>query len=234
MNKERSNTILYVGLALLVLSVIFTVLVTVVDVRAIGPNSSSVGFAGINGFFSEKLPYNHVCYKLSQLLGYLSILIFLFFFICGIVQLLKRKSFFKVDQSILVMVYMMIILVVLYIAFDKIALNYRPVLLPGETSLAPSYPSTHTLLAVCIFGAARIDLKHRIGSGKAANIINWMMIILMAATILARFLAGVHWFTDIIGGLLISGTLLSFYAALSREPHNKNITEGKEKDYGIN
>lgn len=215
---------LYIGVALLALSVLFTILVTVVDVRAIGPNGSSVGFAGINGAIAEKIPYNHVWYKLTQLLGYLAIVIFLFFAICGVVQLLKRKSFFKVDQSILVMGCMFVVLFLLYIVFDKVALNYRPVLLPGESVLEASYPSSHTMLAVCVFGAALIDLKHRLGAGRAYNIIRCMMVALIVITVAGRFLSGAHWFTDIIGGLLISGTLISFYAALSKAPHNKNIT----------
>lgn len=222
MKKERTNITLYLGVILLILSILFTFAVTIIDVRAIGPNGTSVGFAGINGAIAEKIGYNHILYKLTQLLGYLAIVIFAFFAICGFVQLLKRKSLFKVDRSILVMGYMFLLLFLLYILFDKVAINYRPLLLPGETVLEASYPSSHTMLAVCVFGAALIDLKQRLGTAKAYNIIKWMMVVLIVVTVLGRLFSGAHWFTDIIGGLLISGTLISFYAAFSMGPHDIN------------
>jgi undecaprenyl-diphosphatase len=37
-------------------------------------------------------------------------------------------------------------------------------------------------------------------------------ILLAAITVLFRFLSGVHWFTDILGGILISASLLFLFA----------------------
>ncbi len=223
MKKDNSNIACIVGVICLVLSVLFIFAVTTIDVRPVGPNGTSVGFAGINEAIAKMIGYNHVLYKLTQLLGYMAIVIFLFFAVCGVVQLLKRKSLFKVDRSILVMGCMFLVLFILYILFDKIAINYRPVLLPGEEVLEPSFPSSHTMLAVCVFGAAFIDLKNRLAEGKAYSIIKWMMTILIIVTVVGRLFSGAHWFTDIIGGLLISGALISFYAAFSKEPHDKYI-----------
>ena len=215
--REKSTTWLYTGVVCLVLSIVFIFAVTAVDVQEIGPNGTSVGFAGINGAIAKAIGSNMVWYKITQLLGYLALVIFAFYVICGLVQLIKRKSLFKVDQDLLVMGYMFIILFLLYIAFDKVAINYRPMLLPGETSLEPSFPSSHTMLALCVFGTSWLFFKRRLGQGKAYSIIRVMMLVLMVVTVLGRLLSGAHWFTDIIGGLLISLTLVSFYAAFSQK-----------------
>ena len=215
--REKTNTWLYIGIVCLVLSIVFIFAVTVIDVQGIGPNGTSVGFAGINGAIFNAIGSNMIWYKITQLLGYLAIVIFAFFAICGVVQIVKRKSFFKVDQDLLVMAYMFIVLFLLYILFDKIAINYRPMLLPGESSLEPSFPSSHTMLALCVFGTTWLFFKRRLGQGKAYNIIRIMMLVLMVVTIVGRLLSGAHWFTDIIGGLLISATLVSFYAAFSQK-----------------
>ena len=150
--REKSNVWLYIGIVCLVLSILFIFAVTAIDVQEIGPNGTSVGFAGINGAIFNAIGSNMIWYKITQLLGYLAIVIFAFFAICGLVQIVKRKSVFKVDQDLLVMAYMFIVLFLLYILFDKIAINYRPMLLPGATVLEASFPSSHTMLALCVFG----------------------------------------------------------------------------------
>ena len=215
--REKSNVWLYIGIVCLVLSILFIFAVTVIDVQEIGPNGTSVGFAGINGAIFSAIGSNMIWYKITQLLGYLAIVIFAFFAICGLVQIVKRKSLFKVDQDLLVMAYMFIVLFLLYILFDKIAINYRPMLLPGETVLEASFPSSHTMLALCVFGTTWLFFNRRLGQGRAYNIIRVMMLVLMVVTVVGRLLSGAHWFTDIIGGLFISTTLVSFYAAFSQK-----------------
>ena len=215
--KTNTRMPLIAGIILTVLFILFIFVIKTIDVAAIGPEGSNVGLAGINKAVASVFHLNVIWYKLTQLLGYLAILIFAFFVICGFVQMIKRKSLFKVDRGILVMGCMFLVLFILYILFDKIAINYRPVILPGETGLEASFPSSHTMLAVCVFGSTMIEFRHRLKEGKAYNIIKWMMIALMVVTVVGHLLSGAHWFTDIIGGLLISGALISFFAAFGSE-----------------
>lgn len=216
-NRRTQNSNLTVGIIMLAVSIIYTMLIKLVDVAGIGPMASEVGFSTINAFFAARFGFNGFWYKLTTYLGYLAILVFLFFAICGIIQLVKRKSLLKVDRGILVMGIMFVILFAIYIIFNVVAINYRPVILPGEVTLESSYPSSHTMIAVCVFGATIIEFKRRLRGAGAYPIIKWVMIVLMVVSVIGRLLSGAHWFTDIIGGILISATLISFFAAFSEE-----------------
>ena len=51
-----------------------------------------------------------------------------------------------------------------------------------------------------------------------SKIINIMSILIIFTTIMGRLISGVHWFTDIIGGILISSFLLMlFYSLINLE-----------------
>lgn len=216
-NRRQSNNSKSVGIVLLAVSIVYTLLIKLIDVAGIGPMASEVGFSTINAFFAERIGFSNLWYKITTYLGYLAILVVLFFAICGIIQLVKRKSLLKVDRGILVMGIMFVVLLAIYIIFNKVAINYRPIILPGETVLESSYPSSHTMIAVCVFGATIIEFKHSLGESSTYSIIKWVMIALMVVSVIGRLLSGAHWFTDIVGGVLISATLISFFAAFSEE-----------------
>lgn len=50
MKKEKHQKILLLGIAMVVLFVLWTATISLIDVQAIGPQNSSVGFATLNGF----------------------------------------------------------------------------------------------------------------------------------------------------------------------------------------
>ena len=131
----------------------------------------------------------------------------------GLVQLIKRKSLFKVDHSILILGVFYLVVLAVFLLFERIVINYRPTLINGF--LEASYPSSTTLLVTCIIPTAMIQLSSRIKSKSASIAVNGALGTFAIFMVTARLISGVHWATDIIGGLLISVSLVTAYQALS-------------------
>jgi undecaprenyl-diphosphatase len=197
--------------ALLAAALLFTLLVKVVDVQAIGPQETSVGFAKINKAFADAVGTNMLLYKLTQLLGYAALAVVAFFGFGGMMQLVKRKSLLKVDRELLGAGVLYVVVLALYVAFEKIIVNYRPVIMPGETAPEASFPSSHTLLACVVFGSAVILADTYVRKHKARKRVRAIFVILIIVMVVGRLFSGVHWITDIVAGLLFSGSLLSAF-----------------------
>lgn len=193
--------------------IVFTILVKTVDVQPLGAEASLIGFAGLNTAIFNLLGTNAFCYKLTQAFGLLAILVAGTFAVIGALQLIKRKSLLKVDRQIITVGIVYAIVIILYVLFEKLALNYRPVVL--EEGLEASYPSTHTMLILTILGTAVSLIGKYIKNDKLALAGKIGCIIIMWLTVICRLLSGVHWFTDITGGLLISLCLISLYKSLN-------------------
>lgn len=195
------------------LSIVFTLLVKYIDVKPIGPNESLVGFADINKLFYNLIGSNMVIYKITEILGIIPLLIALIYIIIGIKQSIKRKSILKVDKEIYLLGFFYLFVIIVYIFFEKFVINYRPVLI--NNILEPSYPSSHTLMSICIC-ISSIIINKKIFRNNLADIENIISIIVMALIIVGRIISGVHWFTDILGGIIISSTLVVlFYTVLN-------------------
>ncbi len=186
----------------LIIVILYILLIKFVDVQAIGPQNTKVGCATINHFFQNILPYNDIFYKISKYFGYLSFLLIFFYASIGLYQLIKYKSIEKVDKKIIMLGFFYIIVLITYFFFEKVSLNYRPVIL--DEGLEASFPSSHTMLAICVCLSSIIMNKHIKFKQTPRKIFNIAILVLMAIIVLSRFLSGVHWFTDIIGGILIS------------------------------
>ena len=190
--------------------VVFTVLVRFIDVQPVGPQNSMIGFATINmavhNFFGE----HHFWYVLTQAFGLLAIGVAAAFACVGLVQLIKRKSLLKVDRCVLALGFVYIAVIILYVLFEKLAINVRPVI--TDEGLEPSYPSTHTMLILTILGTARYAIKKLLQNPKIVQILQILCLVIMILTVIGRLICGVHWLTDIIGALLISESLIAFYS----------------------
>lgn len=198
---------------MLFVTILFSVLTYVVDRKPIGYDGTSVGFSSINGLFAGSFGYNPVMDTLSDIAMYLSFLVVAAFAFIGVMELIKRKNLSKVDKAIIGLGILYVIVAVLYVAFDKIPINYRPILQPGETELETSFPSTHTLVICSVLGSGIVAAKRLFKNEMTVRVLKIAFIAIMAIGVCARLFAGVHWLTDIVAGLLFSVTLVSLYTA---------------------
>ena len=205
MNKER-NIILSVILT--IVSIGYTFLVKMVDVGEIGPNNSAVGLSTLNSWFKGIVGSNMTIYKITEILGLVVILIVGVYGLLGLMQLIKRKSLFKVDREIIILGVLYLLMAVVYVFFEKFIVNYRPVLINGE--LEASYPSSHTILAICIC-VSSLMVSRKYLDDKYIKITDIVTVLLLLGVFLGRIISGVHWISDIIGGVLISATLLMYF-----------------------
>ena len=151
-----------------------------------------------------------IWYEITDYLGIAAICIAFAFAVTGAIQLFKRKSFLKVDYRILLLGAVYIVVIALYLLFEYVTVNYRPILMNGK--LEPSYPSSHTMIVVSISTTGIIALKEMRPKGDMfAKVLKIFMVTLSVITVAGRFISGVHWFTDIAGGLILSATIFLFY-----------------------
>lgn len=211
MNNKKRNFL--ISGILLLIAITFTILVKVVDVKQIGVYNSSIGFATLNQFIFETTGVNIIWYHITDWLGLIPVFMAIVYAFIGLIQLIKRRSIFKVDKEIILLGLYYIIVIALYVFFEKVIINYRPILMNGF--LEASYPSSHTLMTICICGSS-ILINKKLFNNKITKVINYLSIIIITITVVGRLISGVHWFTDIIGGILISsGLLMTFYSLLS-------------------
>ena len=209
---KRIRKSLIASMCSLAAFVLWTVAICFVDVRAIGPQGSSVGFAAINGFVHNLTGVNFSLYNITDWLGLVPIFVCMGFGILGLAQWIKRKSICKVDHDILVLGGFYIVTIAAYLFFENVVINYRPVLINGY--LEVSYPSTTTMLVMCVMPTAVMLLCSRISNKAVRNIIVIIFIVFIVFMVIGRLLSGVHWFTDIFGGALLSTGLVLMYHAV--------------------
>lgn len=210
----KQKVYLSAAITLLIAFFVFTAIVMLVDVQAIGPNDSEVGLATLNGAFAKALGttdgYNGLWYNISEIAGLIPFVMVGGFAILGLCQAIKRKNLFKVDSHLFVLAAFYAMLLIAYLAFEIVEINYRPVLMDGV--LEASYPSSHTMLSIGICTTAIFTLHELIKDKKALLIVADVFCVAVALTVLlGRLLSGVHWLTDIIAGILIVSALVCFY-----------------------
>ena len=202
-----------IGASLLAAFALWTVLLHFVDVRAIGPQGSSVGFATLNGYVHTLTGVNMSLYTITDWLGLVPIGVVSGFAVFGLVQWIKRKSLLKVDRSILLLGVFYIVVMVVYVFFEFVVINYRPVLINGY--LEASYPSSTTMLVMCVMSTAIMQFDSRIKNEVFKRCVIFAISAFIAFMVIGRLISGVHWFSDIIGGALLSAGLVMLYYSIS-------------------
>lgn len=217
--KNRTINYLWIGIFFLSAFILWTILVSHVDVQPIGPNGSSVGFAAVNGAFHRRTGVHWALYTLTDWLGLVPIGIAFGFAVLGLMQLIRRKSLSKVDRSILILGGFYVVVLAAYLLFERVVINYRPVLIDGR--LEASYPSSTTMLALCVVPTAMMQLKMRIRGDAVRRTILGILAAFTVFMVGGRLISGVHWGSDIVGGALLSAGLDALYvfaAALRGHP----------------
>ena len=207
--KTRNKAFLLAGIGLIVLFVIFTILIKTVDVQVVGPKDKSVGFAAINTNFHSLTGENMVLYTITDWLGLVPIAICIVFGILGLVQLIKRRSLFKVDIDILFLGIYYILVILGYLIFEMIPFNYRPILIGGH--LEASYPSSTTLLVLSVMPTLFFETHLRVEKKCLRYVIYAFTVLFSLFMVIGRTISGVHWLTDIVGSIILSGGLFITY-----------------------
>ena len=212
--KKKIQNNFCVTAGLLVLSILYTVAIMFIDVRPIGPQSSVVGFAEVNQYFHTLLGTNMLLYNITDWLSIPILFIMLGFTMTGLVQLIKRKSLLRVDSSILILGGFYVLVFLVYLFFEFFVVNFRPVLIQGI--LEASYPSSTTMLMMCIIPTAIMQFQRLILVKRLRNIVNAICGIYAGFMVIGRILSGVHWITDIVGGILVSAALVMLYYSVNQ------------------
>lgn len=147
--KQNTLTKFLAAAVVLLLFVLFTVCLTGVDVRPVGPENSYVGFASLNDWVFKHIGTSEIWDKITDVIALLAMALAAVFAGTGLWQWIKGKSLKAVDPCLIVLGIFYIMMVAFYVAFEFIVINYRPVLVDG--ALEASYPSSHTFVALFIF-----------------------------------------------------------------------------------
>ncbi len=194
-------------------SVLFTLLVKTVDVLPVGPSHSLVGFGALNRSAADFFGTSAFWKSVSAFLGLLAVAVALGFGLVGLIQWIWHRRLQAVNRGFFALALVYGAMAVLYVGFELFVVNFRPVFTDGL--LEASYPSSHTLLMLCVFGTAPLQLG-RLIPGKAKNRIAMVLFWFLAAVgVFSRTLSGVHWITDILGGLLMGIMLIFLYVSLA-------------------
>ena len=210
-NKNRKK--FYGAVCLLLAFGLWTTALCAVDVQPIGPMGSGVGFAAMNGWFHALTGVHMSLYVLTDQLSLIPLGLVMGFALLGLGQWVQRKHLFKVDRSILVLGGFYAVVMTSFLFFEKCVVNFRPVLIEG--TLEASYPSSTTMLAMCVMPTAIMQIKERVESRRIRKFAVWGMRAFTVFMVIGRLLSGVHWVSDIIGGALLSAGLVLLYDVFS-------------------
>lgn len=199
---------------LLIAFLLWTAAVQRIDVQAIGPDGSVVGFAAVNRFVHNLTGVHMSLYTWTDWLGLVPIAAAMGFGLLGLAQWRKRKCLLSVDYDLLVLGGFYVIVMAAYAFFEVFVVNHRPVLIDGI--LEASYPSSTTVLVLCVMPTAMMQLRARVKNKLCKRCVTVVIAGFAGFMVAGRLISGVHWCTDIIGGMLLSAGLVMLYHAAIR------------------
>ena len=207
--KRNEKTSLWTGIWFLLAFLLWTALIRCIDVQAAGPSGTTVGFAAFNLWFHHLTGVHMTVYTITDWLGLVPIGICLCFGAVGVIQAIKRRSLLRVDSDIILLGLYYILVILAYLVFEMVPINYRPVLIHG--ALEASYPSSTTLLVLSVMPTLKFQIDRRAEKPLIRKVTDIFAITFSAFMVIGRLIAGVHWATDIIGAVFLSMGLFLLY-----------------------
>ncbi len=207
--RENGKKGIAAGAALVLAFILWTILIQCVDVQPVGQNGTDIGFAALNTWFHQLTGVHMAIYTITDWLGLVPILVCVCFGVLGLIQLIQRKSLMKVDADILLLGVYYILVILGYLIFEMIHINYRPI--PIEGVMEASYPSSTTLLVLSVMPTLMFQVNRRSSSPAVRTVTAAFVVLFSAFMVIGRLVAGVHWLTDIVGGVLLSAGLYLVY-----------------------
>ena len=229
--KEIRRKELLPGIMLLAVFVLWTVLIRHIDVQNAGPNGTKIGFATINVWFHRLTGVHMLIYSITDWLGLVPIIICMCFGALGIIQLVKRRSLLTVDSDILLLGAYYVVVILGYLLFEMVPINYRPILIDGN--LEASYPSSTTLLVLAVMPTLKYQSDRRIANPVIRKAITVFVIVFVAFMVIGRLISGVHWVTDIAGSVFLSSGMFMIYRYMADYFISKKVILEAEESDGV-
>ena len=208
MNRKEIK-VAVVGFVNVIAFAVWTLMIETIDVKPIGINGTDIGFATLNRWFHNLTEVNMTLYKITDWLGLIPVFVCMIFGVVGIVQLIKKRNLFRVDYDISLLGLYYVVVIMCYLVFEMIPINYRPILINGF--MEASYPSSTVLLVLAVMPTVVFQTNRRIENDIIKKIICIIVIIFTLFMVIGRTVSGVHWITDIIGSILLSTGLFFIY-----------------------
>ena len=220
--KQDKKKHMWMGIWFLLAFLLWTALIRCVDVQAVGPSGTKVGFAAFNLWFHHLTGVHMTLYTITDWMGLVPIAVCLGFGVVGVFQLIRRKSLIRVDSDIVLLGLYYILVILAYLVFEMVPINYRPVLIHG--ALEASYPSSTTLLVLSVMPTLVFQVGRRCERKTAKQAVTMFVVLFSAFMVIIRAVSGVHWATDIVGSVLLSFGLFKLYqsAVTTVDLRNKN------------
>ena len=208
-----------------ILFILLIILILTVDVAPIGPNDTTIGLSHINDSVHRFFGVNMIWYDITKILGAIAIALAMATVAAGAYQLITRKSLKKVDREIYALGALYAAVVFFYVLFEFVIINYRPVIMPGDTAPEASFPSTHTMIGCTVVGALVMLTDRYVKNARLCLILRLFGTAIIVMTVMGRLISGVHWFTDILGGVLLSIILLNIFKIMAGNSDKTDKTD---------
>ncbi len=199
--KKFINLYTILGCSFLFLFILLIILLNV-DKAVIAESGKEVGLSHINNIVSYK--YNENVDFMSDLLFYITFTVVIFEAGLGLYQLIKKKSLFKVDIEIIIFGVSLVLMAAIWLLFDYVLkINVRP-----THEDKGSFPSTHVFITTYLALASHAFICYRYDNKFAKYGSLLLAIIFITAVTCGRVASGMHYITDVTGGLFLG---LTFY-----------------------